>query len=101
MTHLIAIAATARAKANRSEELGAAFMALVAPSRAEPGSIVYELHRSTQDADLWMVYEVWASQEAFDAHLATAHLQAFLGRAPELVEGDIDIQPFVPLTRAP
>ncbi|WP_375788549.1 putative quinol monooxygenase [Bradyrhizobium sp. Pha-3] len=52
-----------RAQSGKSDALGHALLALVAPSRAEPGCGTYDVHRSNDDADLWMVYETWRSAD--------------------------------------
>ncbi|MBX9822292.1 MULTISPECIES: antibiotic biosynthesis monooxygenase [Nitrobacteraceae] len=39
-----------------------------APSRAEQGCINYDLHRSTEDPELWCVYENWRSADDLAAH---------------------------------
>jgi quinol monooxygenase YgiN len=83
-----------RAKSGRSDDLGAALESLVAPSRAEPGCIIYQVHRSTEDPDQWMVYEVWASPADLEKHFTLPHMQAFIARVPELVEGDLDLKSF-------
>ncbi|MEV4935521.1 antibiotic biosynthesis monooxygenase [Sphingobium sp. LMA1-1-1.1] len=84
-----------RAKAGRSEELGAALQRLVAPSRAESGCIIYQIHQGTHDPDLWMVYEVWRSFDDLTEHFSLPHMQAFVASVPELVEGDLDLKPFI------
>lgn len=99
MSNVIAVVATARARAGRSADLEAAVHALVAPTRAEQGCLTYELHRSLTDPDVWVFYEVWASQETFDLHLASGPLTAFLAQVPDLVEGGLDVQTLTPLTR--
>lgn len=57
-----------RAKSGRSGKLGKRLLALVAPSRAEQGCINYDLHRSTEDPELWCVYENWRSADDLAAH---------------------------------
>lgn len=83
-----------RAKSGRSADLGAALESLVEPSRAEPGCIIYQVHRSIEDPDHWMVYEVWSSAADLEKHFTLPHMQAFVARLPELVEGDLDLRSF-------
>jgi quinol monooxygenase YgiN len=83
-----------RAVTGCSEELGRQLSALVAPSRAEAACVNYDLHRSTTDPDLWMVYENWRSADDLAAHFATPHMQAFVALLPTLVAGDIDLRSF-------
>ena len=66
-----------RARRGQSEGLGAALAALVEPPRLEVGCLNYDLHRSVDDADVWLIYENWRSPEGFDAHMLSEHLQAF------------------------
>jgi quinol monooxygenase YgiN len=84
--------------------LGAALQSLVATSRQEPGCIVYQVHQSTEDAALWMVYEVWRSSDDLAVHFTLPHMQAFVAAVPELVEGDLNLKSFVrvgPISEAP
>ncbi len=76
MTQLTLIARL-KAKPGMGEALGAALLTIVAPSRAEPGCINYDLHRSDADPDLWCVYENWRSKADHAAHDATPHIEAF------------------------
>lgn len=87
-----------RAQAGRSDALGDALVALVAPSRNEPGCMSYDVHRSIDDADLWMVYENWRSAADLEAHFALPHMQAFVGKLPALLAGDLDLRSFTRLS---
>jgi quinol monooxygenase YgiN len=58
-------------------EFASQLKALVAPTHAEPGCMIYELHSDPEDASKFMFYEKFASQAALDQHLATPHLQQF------------------------
>ena len=66
-------------------------MALVAPTRSEAGCISYDLHQSTEDENLFMFYENWTSKKALDEHIQTPHLQAFIAKADELLDGPLDV----------
>ena len=72
----IIINAHFQAAAGRESELEKTLYALVAPSRQEPGVLVYELHRDRERPGSFMFYEKFAGQAAFDAHLATPHIKA-------------------------
>jgi quinol monooxygenase YgiN len=64
-----------QAAPGHEEKLGAELYSLVAPTRAEPGCLVYELHFDPEDPAKFMFYEKFASQEALDYHLNTPHLK--------------------------
>ena|ERR1700761_6368944 len=63
-----------QAAPGHEQELGAQLQALVAPTRSEPGCMVYELHFDPEDAAKFMFYEKFASQAALDHHMTTPHL---------------------------
>ena len=67
-----------QAAAGHEKTLGAELHALVAPTRAEPGCLMYELHLDPEDPGKFMFYEKFADQRALDHHMATAHLKRFL-----------------------
>src|SRR4051794_5164241 len=61
---------------------------------AEPGCTVYRPHRSTRDPDVFVFYEVYADETAFDAHRNAPHLAAFRERRERdgLTEGAVEIE---------
>jgi quinol monooxygenase YgiN/quercetin dioxygenase-like cupin family protein len=55
-------------------------LSLTAPTRAEPGSLVYDLYQSVDRPDRFMRIEVWRDAEALERHKATPHLKASFAR---------------------
>jgi quinol monooxygenase YgiN len=62
----------------------------------EAGTITYELVQSKKNADEYFMLELYANQEALDAHGKTAHMAdliakigGFLAAAPVLHEGKV------------
>ncbi|MCK0117621.1 antibiotic biosynthesis monooxygenase [Isoptericola sp. S6320L] len=55
--------------------------------RAEPGNIAFEPHRLESDPARWFVYEVYADDDAFRAHVSGAPSAAFNAAITDLVEG--------------
>jgi quinol monooxygenase YgiN len=55
-------------------------LSLTAPTRAEPGSVTYDLYQSADQPDRYMRFEVWRDAEALEAHKATPHLKASFER---------------------
>jgi quinol monooxygenase YgiN len=66
-----------QAVAGREAELGGAFYSLIAPTREEPGCLVYELHVDPEDPGKFMFYEKFKSQAALDQHLTSPHFHSF------------------------
>jgi len=83
---LIAIGVV-RAKAGQEQELGRRMAALLAPTRAEPGCLAYDLFQSSEDSAVWVLLERWRSVADLDAHVSTDHMAAFLARSGEVLDG--------------
>lgn len=61
---------------------------LVLATRAEEGCRQYDLLQAADNANLLIILETWASQQALDAHSASAH---FTRIVPKLA--DLCVQP--------
>lgn len=64
----------------KEEELEAHLLSLAAPTRAEPGCVLYDLYRSPDKKNHFMRLEVWTSPEALEAHKATPHIRESFAR---------------------
>ncbi len=69
----VVLTATVKSLPGHEAEVRAALLELVAPSRSEQGCLCYNLHETKDEAGLFIFYEQWADQAAFDAHLKTPH----------------------------
>ncbi len=81
-----------RAQKGKGDELGRRLAALVQPARAEPGNINYDLHRSNEDPDVWVLYENWKHASDLAAHFELPYIQAFVAALPEGLEGEMDLR---------
>ncbi len=87
----VTVVAKCKAKPGMENTVKEEIMALVGPTRSEAGCINYELHQSIEDKSLFMLYENWKSKKDLDAHLAMPYLQAFIGKAEEILSEPIKI----------
>ncbi|WP_266159982.1 putative quinol monooxygenase [Dyella silvatica] len=94
MSELLTLVVYLRAKPGKEEELGQRLMALVAPTKAEAGCFAYELHRSNDDPQTWMLYESWKSRADLDLHLQMPYLKDFFGVLDELLREDMTMHFF-------
>jgi len=94
----IVVVGSFTAQEGKETEAIEAFTALMEPTHGEDGCILYALHRGSDDPRRLAFVERWASREALDAHLASAHIQDILSRAPDLFAdgGDIVVYEAVP-----
>jgi (4S)-4-hydroxy-5-phosphonooxypentane-2,3-dione isomerase len=82
----VGLVARFKAKPGKAEELIAgAFRPLLEQVEKEPGTLLYLLHRSTDDPDLFWFYELYADDEAVDAHRGSATMAAVMPLFGELV----------------
>ncbi len=90
----LTIIARVKAKAGKEKELQQAWSKVAGLSRKESGCLGYVLHRSLTDPTLFVSVEKWASKEANDQHMASAHIQELLRQVPDLVAAPPEITPF-------
>jgi quinol monooxygenase YgiN len=95
----LSLIAFIRAKRGLGDELGRRLGALVVPARTEPGNINYDLHRSDNDPDVWILYENWKHASDLAAHFELPYMKAFLAVLPEVLEGEMDLWPCSMVTK--
>jgi quinol monooxygenase YgiN len=74
------------AKADCVEQLKAALMALLEPTRSEAGCISYRLNVDVEHGHVFTMIEKFKSQEAFDLHSQQPYLQNLLSIVGDLTE---------------
>jgi quinol monooxygenase YgiN len=101
MTNVLSVVATIRAAKGKGDALAALLAEQAAVVRKEePGCLVYRPHRSTEDPDLFLFYEMYEDDAAFDAHRKAPHLAAYRQRRERegLTEGAPDVKIYRSLT---
>ena len=73
---MVALLSRVKAKEGQGEALIAAFRPVFDLVADEPGTLLYVLHRSADDPDLFWVNELYADGGAFAAHRDSAALAA-------------------------
>ena len=82
----LTVIASLKAKPGQEEATFAALSALVAPTRAEEGCILYEMHRSHENPGWFIFNELWESRPLWDAHMAAPHLKDFSAQQDTLLD---------------
>ena len=82
------VSALWRAKAGGAERIAEIIGELAGPSRAEPGCLFYQPHRSPEDQRLFYLYEQYADQAAYEAHMDSEHFTRLVKQEaiPQLLE---------------
>lgn len=86
MTNPKKIVAILTAKPGKAGELKALLDSMLAPSRAEPGNLRYDLWRDPAEADRFVLDELYVDAAAVEAHRATPHFQRYLSLINTLAE---------------
>lgn len=81
--HLTAIV---KAKPAYTDEVLSALSDMVQQTRKEKACLQYDLHRSTDDENVFFFYEIWEDQEGLDAHNQQPYIQAFVAMAGEKLQ---------------
>jgi len=101
MANVLTVVAKLRATKGKGDAL-AAFLSEQAAVvlGAEPGCFVYRAHRSTTDPELFLFYETYVDDAAFEAHRNAPHLAAFRQRREQqgLVEGKVEVEIYRSIT---
>lgn len=86
MSSHVKIVAVLSAKPGKAGELKALLDGMIAPSRAEPGNLRYDLWRDQANAERFVLDELYSSNDAIAAHRETAHFKHYLSKINELAE---------------
>jgi quinol monooxygenase YgiN len=92
---MIGICATFTCQAGKNAEFEALLSEFVTTVKAnEPGALVYQFCQNKKNADEYFMLELYANQEALDAHGKTDYMAglvtkigAFLAAAPVIFQG--------------
>jgi len=101
MNDVLTVVAKLRAAKGKGDALAALLTEQAAAVRsAEPGCLVYRPHRSTTDPDLFVFYEMYEDEAAFEVHRNAPHLASYRQRRERegLLDGAVEVQVFRSLT---
>jgi quinol monooxygenase YgiN len=101
MSNVLTVVARLRAAKGKGDALAALLVEQAAVVlKAEPGCVVYRVHRSTRDPELFLFYETYADDAAFELHRNAPHLAAFRERREKegLTDGPAEVDVFRSIT---
>ncbi len=101
MANVLTVVATIRAAKGKGDALAALLTEQVGVVlKAEPGCLVYRVHRSTKKPELFLFYETYADDAAFDFHRMAPHLAAYRERREKegLTDGPAEVEVYRSLT---
>ena len=96
MVNVLTVVAKIRAAKDKGDALAALLSEQAAVVRnAEPGCLVYRVHRSTKDPEL-LFYEMYVDDAAFDLHRKAPYVAAYRQRREKegLADGAAQVEIF-------
>jgi quinol monooxygenase YgiN len=87
----LTIFARFHARDGQADAVEAAIREVVPPTRAEPGCLGIEAHRSIQDPRLFHIHSRWIDEAAFEVHDALPHTVRFLDTVQPLIDHPLDV----------
>jgi quinol monooxygenase YgiN len=101
MNEAVTVVATIRAAKDKGDALAALLVEQAAVvRREEPGCLLYRPHRSTTVPEVFVFYEVYRDEAAFETHRKAPHLARFRERRERegLTAGPADVHVYRALT---
>src|SRR5258708_3265887 len=77
------------AKPGCEQSLCDALLAVVEPTRAEPGCLEIHLCRALRDPATFFIQSAWTDEGEFEEHAELPHMKAFLSRVPEWIDHEV------------
>jgi quinol monooxygenase YgiN len=72
------VAATYRVKPGEEENVRRVLETVAPLSRQEPGCLFYQAHRSAENPSVFFLYEQYADEAAYQAHMAAPHFERYI-----------------------
>ena len=69
----------------------ATLLAVLGPSREEPGCLGIHAFRSTRDPQLFYIHSRWKDEAAFEHHASLPHTIRFVERIEPLIDHPLDV----------
>jgi quinol monooxygenase YgiN len=69
------VSALWRANEGQEDRIARVIEQLTEPSRAEPGNLFYQGHRSPEDPRLFYLYEQYVDEAGYQAHMGSEHFR--------------------------
>lgn len=99
MSDVFTVVARIYPKAGKEDEVQALLVRMAdTVRRAEPDCLVYRPHRIASGAPVFLFYEQYRSQEAFDLHRNAPHLAAHREAMKPLVDRPVEVEVYRSLT---
>jgi len=94
----VTVVAQVHALGGKEEELAKVSQKLVPAVRSEPGCLLFQAHRGANTPGIILFYEIFATQEAFEAHKNAAHTKQWFKNIESLVASPVEVSVLAPIS---
>jgi quinol monooxygenase YgiN len=81
-----------RAKPGLADAYEKRMLADLDRTRAEPGALLFYIHRDRSDRNLFVLYEVWRDVKALRDHFREPYVLRFVADSAEYIDGNMEVQ---------
>ena len=74
-----------KAKPGKKAQVRQELVNLLAPTRAEPGCINFDMHEAPNDPSMFLFHENWTSENDLKRHFETSHIKRWIKLAETLL----------------
>jgi quinol monooxygenase YgiN len=89
MKNKLSLVAFIYAKPEYQDEVATKLKSLIDLSRSEAGCINYDLHRSSDDPTVFVMYENWHDRRDLDQHFKMPYMQEIMKILPEMLRAPL------------
>ena len=88
------VVARVKVKDGKAEDFLKIALPLVDATHGEDGNLFYEVYRSPRDSNIFLFYEEYANDSAFDVHANSEHFKKFAAAVPEIIAEEMTVDRF-------
>ena len=97
---MITIVATIRVKEGHEDTVEEAFREMIKKVKdKEEGTLTYTLHKSTMESNIFMFYEQYKDDDAFNLHMTTPHMSEMFSKIGDFIDGEPLLEMYDELVR--
>ena len=85
MSNPLTIVARIEARQGKVDQVKAALLKLIGPTRKEAGCLQYDLHQDNETPEVFVFYENWESRALWQIHMNNIHLKAYMEETDGLI----------------
>ena len=85
---MITIVAVLKITEGKEDVVEEAFRDMIKKVGSEEGTLVYTLHRSSVEPNVFMFYEQYKDDDAFNAHMNTPYMTEMFNKIGDYLEGE-------------